>query len=238
MRSRYVLQCPQHPRARAFISLASSPACLPACLRPPQRDCLLTPSALFSVRTRVPLICPGGNTGRTIYDFFIGRELNPRVGGFDLKEFCELYPGLIGWVVIDLAMAYKQYKLHGFVTNSMVFVCAFHAVYVADALYFEKAILTTMDIVHDGFGFMLAFGDLAWVPFTYSLQARYLVDNPKVLSPGFASLVLGMKVLGYLAFRGANSQKDMFRRDPNSARAKSIKYIDTKRGTKLMVSGE
>jgi hypothetical protein len=27
-----------------------------------------------------------------------------------------------------------------------------------------------MDITTDGFGFMLAFGDLAWVPFTYTLQ--------------------------------------------------------------------
>jgi hypothetical protein len=37
-----------------------------------------------------------------------------------------------------------------------------------------------MDITTDGFGFMLAFGDLAWVPFTYSLQARVLVDHPQV----------------------------------------------------------
>lgn len=42
--------------------------------------------------------------------------------------------------------------------------------YVVDALLHEKAILTTMDITTDGFGFMLVFGDLAWVPFTYSLQ--------------------------------------------------------------------
>ena len=39
-----------------------------------------------------------------------------------------------------------------------------------DAVYQERAILTTMDITTDGFGFMLAFGDLAWVPFTYTLQ--------------------------------------------------------------------
>ena len=43
--------------------------------------------------------------------------------------------------------------------------------YVWDALYFERAILTTMDITTDGFGFMLAFGDLAWVPFTYRSPA-------------------------------------------------------------------
>lgn len=34
-----------------------------------------------------------------------------------------------------------------------------------------------MDIVHDGFGFMLAFGDLAWVPFLYCLQPRYLLES-------------------------------------------------------------
>ena len=46
-----------------------------------------------------------------------------------------------------------------------------------------------MDIVHDGFGFMLAFGDLAWVPFTYTLQARYLVDHlPGLSSPALAAL--------------------------------------------------
>ena len=35
-----------------------------------------------------------------------------------------------------------------------------------------------MDIIEEGFGFMLAFGDISWVPVLYSLQARYLVDNP------------------------------------------------------------
>ena len=50
---------------------------------------------------------------------------------------------------------------------SMLYVQGF---YVWDALYNEKSILTTMDITTDGFGYMLAFGDLAWVPFIYSFQ--------------------------------------------------------------------
>lgn len=36
--------------------------------------------------------------GNPIYDFFLGRELNPRICSFDFKYFCELRPGLIGWV--------------------------------------------------------------------------------------------------------------------------------------------
>ena len=49
----------------------------------------------------------------------------------------------------------------GSVTAAMGLVCAFHALYVFDALACEPAILTTMDITTDGFGFMLAFGDIA-----------------------------------------------------------------------------
>lgn len=43
-------------------------------------------------------LAPGGNSGNSMYDFFLGRELNPRLGSFDFKYFCELRPGLIGWV--------------------------------------------------------------------------------------------------------------------------------------------
>lgn len=54
-----------------------------------------------------------------MYDLWMGRELNPRVTlgplALDLKEFCELYPGLIGWALINLGMAHKQLALHGWV---------------------------------------------------------------------------------------------------------------------------
>ena len=48
------------------------------------------------------ILAKGGDTGYRVYDFFIGRELNPRIGTLDLKEFCELRPGLIGWFVINI----------------------------------------------------------------------------------------------------------------------------------------
>lgn len=49
-----------------------------------------------------------------------------------------------------------------------------------------------MDIVHDGFGFMLVFGDLAWVPFTYSLQAAFLVVHPQTLSYLGAAVIIAL----------------------------------------------
>jgi len=72
-----------------------------------------------------------------IYDFWIGHPLNPRIGNFDLKSFFELRPGLIGWTVINLAMAAKQYETIGEVQNSMILICAFQMFYVWDALFNE-----------------------------------------------------------------------------------------------------
>ena len=190
-----------------------------------------------SFKPNILLADEGSRTGNPVYEFFLGRELNPRIGSLDLKEFCELYPGLIGWAVLNLGMAHKQYMMTGSISTSMILVNLFQALYVFDSLVFERAILTTMDITTDGFGFMLAFGDLAWVPFTYSLQARILVTR----SPQFSTIallaVVAMKAMGYIIFRGSNSQKDMFRRDPKDPRVSHLKTLPTERGTKLIISG-
>ena len=196
---------------------------------------LLLSIALYvaSFRPAKPLLAKPGNTGIRVYDFFMGRELNPRIYNFDLKYFCELRPGLIGWVCLNLGALAKQQQ----VSTSMLLVNIFQLQYVWDALYFERSILTTMDITTDGFGFMLAFGDLSWVPFTYSLQARYLASYDSQLSTLSLVLITLLHGVGYVVFRGANSQKDKFRRDPQTAIDKGTTYLQTKRGTKLITSG-
>jgi delta14-sterol reductase/lamin-B receptor len=183
------------------------------------------------------ILAKGGTSGVKFYDWFMGRELNPRLGDFDFKEFCELRPGLIGWVVLNAACMAKQYQVQGYVTGSMILVNVFQGYYVWDALYNEAAILTTMDIVTDGFGHMLCFGDLAWVPFSYSIQAKYLVYHDPHLSFATLAIIFGIHMLGFYIFRGANGQKDAFRRNPDDPKLAHLKYLQTKRGTKLLTSG-
>uniref|UniRef100_A0A8C5K5H3 Delta(14)-sterol reductase LBR n=1 Tax=Jaculus jaculus TaxID=51337 RepID=A0A8C5K5H3_JACJA len=179
------------------------------------------------------------SSGNVLYDFFIGRELNPRIGNFDLKYFCELRPGLIGWVVINLALLLAEMKVQDRASPSlaMILVNMFQLLYVVDALWNEEALLTTMDIIHDGFGFMLAFGDLVWVPFTYSLQAFYLVNHPHDLSWPLASVIIALKLCGYVIFRCANSQKNAFRKNPADPKLAHLKTIHTSTGKNLLVSG-
>jgi protein-S-isoprenylcysteine O-methyltransferase Ste14 len=159
------------------------------------------------------------------------------VGAIDLKQFCELTPGLIGWLFLDLCFAYTQFIRLGYVTVAMALVCAFQGLYVFDALACEPAILTTMDITTDGFGFMLTFGDLVWVPFTYSLQARYLMEHPVHLPWTGIAAIVALQAAGYIIFRGSNSQKDAFRRNPAAPEVAHLRSMPTKRGTRLIISG-
>lgn len=181
----------------------------------------------------------GGNSGNVVYDFFKGHELNPRIKSFDLKFFCEMRPGLIGWCLINFAMALAEMKQQGLdaPSYSMILVNLFQLLYVVDGLWNEEAILTTMDLMHDGFGFMLAFGDLVWVPFTYTLQAYYLVSHPNPLSLPAVAAILLLKLIGFYIFRKSNSEKNAFRRNPSDPKLSYLKTIPTATGKSLLVSG-
>lgn len=193
-------------------------------------------------------LAPGGHTDNVVYDFFIGRELNPRVKlpipfvseasrTIDIKTWFEMRPGLLGWIILDLSNIAHQYRTYGYVTDSAILITAFQAFYVLDGLYMEPALLTTIDIIMDGFGFMLSFGDVVWVPFLYSFQTRYLAMFPLELGYQGLALVLGVTAIGYSVFRGANNQKNRFRTNPEDPRVKQIEYIQTASGSKLMTSG-
>lgn len=187
-------------------------------------------------------LAAGGHSGNIIYDWFMGRELNPRIdlpifGTVDLKVWCEMRPGLLGWIILDLAFMAHQYSTYGSLSDSIILITAFQTLYVLDALYMEPAILTTMDITTDGFGLMLAFGDLVWVPFIYSLQAHYLAVYPVHLGASGIASILAVQGLGYYLFRAANNEKNRFRTNPHDPKVAHLQYITTASGSKLLTSG-
>ncbi len=206
---------------------------------------LLTTANLFAFAFSVFLYWMGKRSPQSertsanpFYEYFLGTALNPRVRGFDLKLFCEARPGLILWVLINFSLAAKQYQLHGRVSTAMILVVAFQFFYIADYFFHEEAILTTWDIKHENFGWMLCWGDLVWVPFTYTLQAFYLVHHPHELPVWATAAIIGLNMTGYAIFRGANIQKHKFRTDPTRPIfGKKPDYIETARGTPLLVSG-
>lgn len=185
------------------------------------------------LKTNEKILALGGNTGNPIYDWFIGRELNPRLGPLDIKMFCELRPGMLLWLLINLSCLHHHYLKTGELNNALLMVNLLQGFYIFDGVLNEEGVLTMMDITTDGFGFMLAFGDLTLVPFTYSLQARYLSVSPINLENYQLAMILGMMTLGFYIFHKANKQKSDFRQ----GKLPHLKSIATKRGTKLLCDG-
>ncbi|KAG8630077.1 hypothetical protein KVT40_001696 [Elsinoe batatas] len=184
----------------------------------------------------------GGTTGNMIYDWYIGRELNPVVdlpfiGTMDIKTFMEVRPGMLGWIILDLAFVMRQWKTYGYVTDSILITTITQTIYMLDAVYVESAIMTQMDITTDGFGFMLSFGDLAWLPFTYSIQARYLSIHPVKLGWTGTAAIVAIQLIGYYIFRFSNLEKNTFRTNPDDPKVKHLTYIETKTGSRLITSG-
>ena len=198
------------------------------------------------------MLAEGGNSGIPPYDFFMGRELNPRVYlplfdmDFDLKYFNELRPGLVGWALVNVAFAIHQKHTvaqHHFdkeelalqgISLEMWFVLLSQLYYVLDAQIHETNILSTMDITTDGFGYMLVMGDLAWVPVVYTLPARFLADNPIFLPWYCLSGVVLLYCVGLYIFRAANNEKDTFRKEPDAPEVANLSYVPTDRGTRLL----
>jgi len=81
----------------------------------------------FSVKQNDPddrELAAGGVSGNMLYDWYIGRELNPRVnvpliGEVDIKSWCELRPGMLGWIILDLAFIMAQWRAYGKITDSI-----------------------------------------------------------------------------------------------------------------------
>ena len=186
-------------------------------------------------------------SGSPIYDFYMGIEHNPRIGSFDFKLFFNGRIGMVVWTLINLSFAFAQYQQLGYVTNSMILVNILQAVYTIDFFWYEKWYLKTIDMQHEHFGWMLAWGDSVWLPYMYTLQAVYLLYHPVVLSNGFALFVLAFGLFGYVLFRLSNNQRYFFRETKGEKPiwGKKPEYVNCefkdgsgkKHHTKLLASG-
>jgi len=101
----------------------------------------------------------------------------------------------------------------------MVYIL-FVFVYVCDYFIFEERLLSTWDIIAEHWGFMLVYGDLWYIPITFSIQAWYLLDSRESLSTPFLIFNLALFAIGYYIFRISNLEKDQFKNDPDKKHPK------------------
>lgn len=82
-------------------------------------------------------------TGHIVYDFFMGAELNPRIGILDFKMFYEVR---IPWFILFLitsAVAARQYETYGYVSGEVGFLLLAHFLYANACAKAEQMIITS-----------------------------------------------------------------------------------------------
>ncbi|WRX23359.1 Sterol biosynthesis ERG24/DHCR-like - like 2 [Theobroma cacao] len=197
-------------------------------------------------------------TGNLIHDWWYGIQLNPQFLGIDLKFFF-VRAGMMGWLLINLSILAKSVQ-DGSLSESMILYQLFCLLYIVDYFVHEEYMTSTWDIIAERLGFMLVFGDLVWIPFTFSIQALHecccqnqlmkvlhalcyshkflkgwwLLNNKVELTTAAAIANCFVFLIGYLVFRGANKQKHVFKKNPKALIwGKPPKVI----GGKLLASG-
>ncbi|XP_024399116.1 delta(14)-sterol reductase [Physcomitrium patens] len=172
-------------------------------------------------------------TGNIIEDWWLGVQLNPNFLGLDLKFFW-IRAGMMGWLLIDFSVAAKQYIEQGSLSPSMALFQLFCTLYIFDYFWHEEYMTSTWDIIAENFGFMLIFGDLVFIPFTFSIQAWWLLSHSVDITPTAAAMNVLVFLIGFAVFRSANTQKHKFKQDPKvKIWGKPAKAI----GGRLLVSG-
>ncbi|EME30883.1 delta14-sterol reductase [Galdieria sulphuraria] len=166
-------------------------------------------------------------------DFILGSELNPFIWKINVKFFW-LRPSMIGWCLINLSHLFFQFIQHQSISARMVVYQLLTNLYIIDYFYNEVKMTTTWDIIAEHFGLMLIWGDIVFIPFVFSIQCRYLVDNFLPMKFWEWILIALCAFVGIFMFRSSNSQKHQFKHHPE---AKIWGKQPETIGGKLLVSG-
>ena len=144
-----------------------------------------------------------GLSGNPIFDYYWGTELHPRIAGCNVKVFISCRFGMMGWALILLSFAAKQYAIYGALSDAMTVAVALQLIYIAKFFWWETGYLRTLDMAHDRAGFYICWGCLVWLPSIYTASTLYLVDHPHHLGAAVAAVLLlvgcGAILVNYLA---------------------------------------
>jgi 7-dehydrocholesterol reductase len=115
-------------------------------------------------------------TGLPVFDFFQGIELHPRMFGVSLKQLINCRLSMMGWSAATLLFALAQHD-QGHLTGSLAACAAVTVLYLLKFFWWETGYFGSLDIMHDRFGYYIAWGVIAWVPALYCLPGFWMLHH-------------------------------------------------------------
>ena len=157
-----------------------------------------------------PSSTDSGGSGNLIFDYYWGTELYPRLFGWDVKLFTNCRFGMMGWPLLLISFAAKQYELYG-LSDSMLIAVALQLIYITKFFIWETGYLRSLDIMHDRAGYYICWGVLVWIPGIYASPTFYLVNHPNHLGPFWAASIFCLGTACILINYWADSQRQRVR---------------------------
>jgi len=206
-----------------------------------------------------------------ISDFWLGVARNPRyfhkllpsTGGFDIKRFSNARAGLTIWIICNWSyMAAIYFGCHlengqpvceqegdfNRIGYSAIFISLAHWYYIFDYNWVEPAYLTTTDLRHDLYGYMLAYGCCGFLAWFYPIAFMgHIAGQKEPLTGNHVNFGIGLSLylIGMFLFRRTNIEKHNFRTfiaeggdlTKYMVWGKPVDYIKTEEGSYLLCSG-
>ncbi|XP_066508734.1 delta(14)-sterol reductase LBR isoform X1 [Hoplias malabaricus] len=176
------------------------------------------------------------NTGSFLLDFVFGREMDPRIGKIDMKQFAMVRIGFIGWGLMDVWYLLAAAETDS-LSVSLLLTTFFQMVYIVDFLIDEESVLNTKEFTEEPIGFLMIMGEFIWIPFFSSLPVYFLLQHPNQFHFLSAVPIFLLFNAGFLIYFLSNEEKSGFRKYPNHPSLSHFQTIPSPSGQNLLVSG-
>jgi 7-dehydrocholesterol reductase len=208
---------------------------------------LLLCGVLYLKGAYAPSSSDNGRTGNVVWDYFWGVELHPTLFGESLKQYVNCRLSMMGWSVIAMSCAAKQYETTGHVSNTMLITASLQVVYLLKFFRWESGYFGSLDIMHDRFGFYIFWGVAVWVPCLYTIVSQYQVKHPVDLPGPVAGAIFAFGIFSIWANYDADAQRQRVRetagkttvwgKPPETMTAKYVTADGKERESLLLLSG-
>lgn len=156
-------------------------------------------------------------TGNFLFDYFQGVELHPRALGVSLKQLINCRVSMMGWSAMCIAYAAWEVETRGALSPALFASVFLTVVYLLKFFWWESGYFTSLDIMHDRFGFYICWGVLVWVPAVYTLPSMYIAANPSGIGWALAAAIIALGLFAIYANYAADSQRQRVRASDGKA---------------------
>lgn len=183
---------------------------------------------------------PFAKTGNVIQDFFIGREINPKLFSVIDVKLSQYHVSLITTLALNGIFIYRNVKLPSLPVTEIttqqwhekalylaqnarfevvpLVISSLIIIYIIDLLIFEHHLSKTFELQYEGCGAGLLLR-YAIFPFNFSLIAKYALEYRVKLPWYTLTIIAVIFVAALITKRLANKTKHDFRINPTSAKS-------------------